>query len=302
MAIKGSMRPIARRCYEALKTFLSVSQPISKRAAMYRLLSMGLLKSTKKFPKFNESLNTMLENEALCGDTFNDDCFVDNQRRTDLILTWPNTSAFREFMLDLYKRDFWQDQPKRVQVWLEKGPVQFLVSGTTRNLGVPLQISAGDYSRTFLHEIAKSLNGTKAPLTVLYVGDFDPKGLTIEKAARRGLETFLRSEFKWSDSRIDQQITWQRFGVTEAEYRELHEKARVPLKLQSTKGHPIPMAQTFKAQYADYGIEVEALEVLEVGGLARRLDIEIRKHIDRQAWDESKRKAANDIAEIKAGT
>jgi hypothetical protein len=300
MGTNRSFRPASRRCFEALKTFLSVAQPISKRAAMYRLLSMGLLTSTKKFAKFNETLNKALSYEEECGDHFKDDCFVDNQRHTDLLNTWTGADDFREWCAGVYRRDFWQDQPEQVQVWLEKATVSFLVQGTTRKFGVPLQISAGDYSRTFLHDIAKSLNSTKARLTILYVGDFDPSGLNIEKAAYRGLLRFLQQEFKWTTQRCDQQIQWQRFGVTEAEYRSLPANAQVPLKLKSVKGRPNPQAEAFKADYDNYGIEVEALEVLEAGGLAKRLDAEIHKHINKRAWAASKRQAAKDIAAIAA--
>src|ERR1700693_1622821 len=118
MATNGSFRPTARRCYEALKGFLSSDAPISKRAAMYRLLSMGLLESTKRFAKFNATLNTMLENDSMRCDRFNDDCFVDNRRRTEQLNTWANAADFREWCIGIYHRDYWQDQPQRVEVRL----------------------------------------------------------------------------------------------------------------------------------------------------------------------------------------
>lgn len=308
MGTKNSPRAKAKRCLDALKTFLSIDAPISKRAAMYRLLSMGELESTNDFHNFNRMLNRMLENDTLCGDRFDDDCFVDNRRRVDLLSTWTDAADFQQWCASVYHRDFWQDQPERVEVWLEKDTAAFLVRDVTNNLGVPLRISAGHYSRTFLHQAARWLNGTKVPITIFYIGDFDPSGLDIERAAQRGsngrqgVSDFLEHDFGWSVGRFKTQVTWQRIGVTEEEYRAMPERARVPLKEDAAGKRGDPRAEEFKLKFGDYGVEVEALEVMQAGGLARRLDIAIRNLIDQDVWEETKKRAANDRALIAGAT
>jgi hypothetical protein len=305
MGTVGSFHSGSRRCLDALKTFLSVDAPISKRAVMYRLLSMGLLESTKDFHNFNRALNRMLENEKLCGDTFDDDCFVDNRRRVELLNTWTDASEFQQWCAGIYRRDFWHDQPQRVEVWLEKDTAAFLVRDVTGNLGVPLRISAGHYSRTFLNRAARDISGTYVPIRIFYIGDFDPSGLDIERAAQRGangrqgVADFLERNYGWSEGRFGKQVTWQRIGVTEKEYHAMPERARVPLKEDEAGRRGDPRAEDFKARYGDYGVEVEALEVMQAGGLARRLDNAIRQHIDGRVWQESKRRAARDIALIR---
>lgn len=292
------MRGNTKVAIEAMKTFLSTATPISKRAAMYRLLSMGLLDSTKKFAKFEESINTQLARRALTDEHFNDDCFCDNGRRTDLRGAWRNLSAFLQTIRGAYRRDFWQNQPSRVEVWLEKETASFLVQDVTQNLGVPLQISAGHYSRTFLHEIARTISSTNVPIQIFYIGDFDPGGIDIEETAQRarkhankgseGLADFLENEFGWERGRFEDQITWTRIGVTEAEYRSIPVNARVALKKGDTK------TAAFEDRYGNYGVEVEALEVIEQGGLSRRLDAAIRACIDLPKWEASKRTAARE--------
>lgn len=294
---------------EALKTFLSPDRPISKRAAMYRLLSMGLLDSTKDFHNFNRALNRALESGEHTNENFDDDCFDDNRRRTDRPMQWANLEEFVNETVPWYRRDFWQDQPERVEVWLEKDTAAFLVKDTTNECGVPLRISSGHYSRTFLYKAAQSIAGTSVPLTVLYIGDFDPSGLDVERAARRGsngrdgVADFLEKDFGWRPGRFEKQVKWLRLGVSLDDYKTMPVKARVSLKEDGNNGDKErgdPRAESFKDEYDDYGVEVEALEVLEAGGLARRVENEIRKHIDVDAWNKSKQQQKRDLKRLRA--
>lgn len=307
--IRGPRKETMERI-NALKTFLSPDGPISKRAAMYRLLSMGLLDSTKDFPNFNRALNRALESGVYTDEHFDDDCFEDNRRRVELASTWANLKEFKTETVQWYRRDFWQDQPRRVEVWLEKDTAAFLVQDVTDKYAVPLRISSGHYSRTFLWKIARDLSGTSVPLVILYIGDFDPSGLDIERAAKRGsngrdgVADFLEKDFGWASGRFEKQVTWQRTGVTEDEYSTMPKKARVSLKdddaADGKKKKGDTRAKEFKAKYADYGVEVEALEVLQPGGLALRLEDEILKHIDKRAWSGSARQEKKDLRTLLA--
>jgi hypothetical protein len=270
---------------------------------MYRLLSEGLLDSTKDFHNCNRAINRALETGEYTDENFDDDCFDDNRRRTLCPRQWSNIKCWlRQIIEDEdYQRRLWQDQPERVECWLEKDTVSFLVQNMTWRWGVPLRISSGHYSRTFLRKIAESISisGTSVPLRVFYIGDFDPSGLDVERAARRGSDgrdgvaDFLEKDFGWEPGRFERQVTWVRLGVTEEDYRMMPAKARVSLKEDGNNGKKRrgdPRAEAFKEKYGDYGVEVEALEVLEPGGLERRVEEVIREHIDFDAWKASEQK------------
>jgi hypothetical protein len=267
---------------------------------MYTLLSAGLLSSTKDFHNFNRAMNRVLEDGKLCDEHFSDECFDDNRRRTELTSTWKDRGAFDEWCSAVWKLDYWQNQPTRVEVFLEKDTASFLVQDVTYRLRVPLRVSAGNFSRTFLYRIAESISGTNVPIKILYIGDFDPSGLDIERAAmrgsngREGLADFLENDFGWEPGQFEKQVTWMRVGVTEDDWRNTPDKARVPLKDTSQNGDGTwkkgdPRVPDFKAKYGDYGVEVEALEVMQRGGLAQRLELAIQSYIDSVAWEESKR-------------
>jgi len=310
---RGPRRKTMERI-DALKTFLSVDQPISKRAALYRLLSMGLIDSTDDFHNVNRALNRALEQGTVTDEHFDDACFDDNRRLVDTPTTWTDPTELKEqieYMIQNYRRDLWQDQPRRVEVWLEKHTVVYLVQDITHKYGVPLRISSGSYSRTFLYRAAEDISGITVPLAILYIGDFDPSGLDIERASRRGsngrdgIADFLEKDFNWKPGQFENQVTWLRVGVTPDDYRSIPAKARVSLKDDATaherdKKRGDPRAEEFKAKFGDYGVETEALEVLERNGLAHRLEREIKSRIDDVAWKKSERKQVRDRKVLRA--
>jgi hypothetical protein len=140
---------------------------------------------------------------------------------------------------------------------------------------------------------------TAERLTILYIGDFDPSGLDIERAAQARLTNFL-VKFGWDSDKIDRLITWKRIGVTLDDYQIIAEKARVSLKEDVDGKRGDPRTPAFKALFDDYGVEVEALEVAEIGGLAQRLQWSIREHIDTDAWYEAKRIESEEVEGLAA--
>jgi hypothetical protein len=291
--LRGSLSKKTFERIAALKTFLSADKPISKRAAMYMLLSMPssdgspLLASTKDFVQFNAVMNQQLQDGTLCDDNFDDDCFVDNRRRTDQAATWTNWIEFQQACRDQYRRDYWQDQPTHVEVWLEKDTAAFLVQHISRYFGVPLRVSSGYYSRSFLNGIAREWSSVIKPIQVFYIGDFDPSGLDLERAAqwgenkKWGIADFLTKKYGWTPSRFSSQVDWRRLGVTHEDYQSIPTSARVTLKPSD------PRVPAFQELYSKYGVEIEALEVLQKGLLATRLQQAISNRIDADLWAES---------------
>ena len=71
-----------------------------------------------------------------------------------------------------YRRDFWNQQPHRVQVWSEKGTVRGVLAPVLDHYAVGFLPVHGFSSATAAHDIAEDDDGRD--LIVLYVGDFDP--------------------------------------------------------------------------------------------------------------------------------
>jgi hypothetical protein len=104
--------------------------------------------------------------------------------------SWDDPAEFVRTVSRSYRRDFWQQQPVRVEVWSEKGTVRGVLDPVLDRYGVGFRVMHGFAGATTIYEVAQDDDGRE--LVVLYVGDFDPSGLYMserdlpERLARYG--------------------------------------------------------------------------------------------------------------------
>src|SRR5262249_45676194 len=94
-------------------------------------------------------------------------------------------------MTRTYKRNLWTSQQGRVEVWLEKDALAGVVMEETVPWDVPLMVSRGASSVTFLHaggEAARSAWEAEGVETHIFgLFDHDAAGLRIARQVERGL-------------------------------------------------------------------------------------------------------------------
>ena len=100
---------------------------------------------------------------------------VDETRELERVAQWDNPEQYARTVSRSYRRDFWTQQPARVDVWSEKGTVRGVLQPVLDENGVGFLPVHGFSSATTIYDVAQNDDGR--PLIVLYVGDFDPSGL-----------------------------------------------------------------------------------------------------------------------------
>lgn len=85
--------------------------------------------------------------------------------------------------------DFWRGQPQRLEIWVEKEAMAQIVNGIVGYWRIPVNINKGYGSATVIHDAAMRYGKGKG-WTLLYIGDFDPSGLDIDRALRDGLKEY----------------------------------------------------------------------------------------------------------------
>ena len=76
-------------------------------------------------------------------------------------------------MLRDFRRDRWQYQQARVEVWSEKGTVRGTLAPVLYEYGVTLRVFHGYSSATSVREIAMEHQSVEKPPIAIYVGDYD---------------------------------------------------------------------------------------------------------------------------------
>ena len=150
---------------------------------------------------------------------------VDETRSIEQVSTWSDPAEYARCVARSYRRDFWDQQPQRVQVWSEKGTVRGVLAPVLDEYAVGFLPVHGFSSATTAHDIAKDNDGRD--LIVLYVGDLDPSGMfmseedlptrfakyngehiTLRRIALTGNQLVGLPSFPASDKRKDPRYQW----------------------------------------------------------------------------------------------
>ena len=112
----------------------------------------------------------------------------DSTRRGYHTRTFDGAGDFIERMHGLYRGNLWQESRVHVEVWVESRSLAGVLQEECRRLAVSLFPCGGFASISMVHEAADDINEMdKERCVILYVGDYDPAGVLIDKAAEREL-------------------------------------------------------------------------------------------------------------------
>jgi len=95
---------------------------------------------------------------------------------------WTDPAQFAKAVTQSYRRNKWETQPVRIEVWSEKGTVRGTLALILDKYEIPFRVMHGFASATTVQEIASESIRSPRPLVALYVGDWDPSGLHMSEA------------------------------------------------------------------------------------------------------------------------
>jgi hypothetical protein len=155
---------------------VEAAQPITGRGVGYKLFVAKLIKSMSEseMKKVYRLIKIAREEGKLPWEWI-----VDETRQIERVARWSDPKEFAEQAARQYRRNSWEQQPLRCEVWSEKGTIRGVLKPVLDQYGVDFRCFHGFTSSTSAHEIAIDNDGR--PLTALYVGDWDPSGLCMSE-------------------------------------------------------------------------------------------------------------------------
>jgi hypothetical protein len=157
---------------EAMRTIALSCGPITGRGIGYKLFAAGL---TSSMARSEMQRVYRLLREAREQGTIDWSLIADETREFEKKACWDNPAEFAQAACAQYRRDFWQQQPVRVEVWSEKGTIRGVLQPILDKYAVGFRVLHGFSSATVIHDIAADDDGRE--LHALYLGDHDPSGL-----------------------------------------------------------------------------------------------------------------------------
>jgi hypothetical protein len=166
------MAQASRDLIDAMYAIAKAAQPITGRGIGYKLFTRGLIgsMSVNDMQKVYRLLKIAREEGTIPWSWI-----VDETRELERVSTWSNTAEYAEAVATSYRRDFWDQQPVRVEVWSEKGTIRGVLQPVLDHYAVGFRVMHGFSSATSVNDVAEGGDGRD--LIVLYVGDLDPSGM-----------------------------------------------------------------------------------------------------------------------------
>jgi hypothetical protein len=158
---------------EAMHDAAEAAQPITGRGIGYKLFTRGLIGSMSRNEM--QRVYRLLKEARERGD-IPWEWIVDETRELERVSTWANPAAYARAVARSYRRDFWNLQPVRCEVWSEKGTVRGVLGPVLDEYQVGFRVMHGFSGATTVYDVAQDGDDGRN-LVALYVGDLDPSGM-----------------------------------------------------------------------------------------------------------------------------
>jgi hypothetical protein len=241
---------------DRIRETLERDHPMTVRQLFYRLVSSGAIDKTER--EYKQTVGRLVTDMRLSGEIpFG--WIADNTRWMRKPSTFASVEAALEETARTYRRRLWDDQDAYVEIWLEKDALAGVLIDVTARWDVPLMVTRGFASLSFLYEAAEAIRSKAKPVHLYYFGDHDPSGLDIPRTVEQRLREFAP----------DADITFQRVAVTVEQISQL----RLPTR-------PTKKTDSRSKRFEGESVEVDAIEPAMLRKLAEDCIIQ---HIDQRA-------------------
>jgi hypothetical protein len=174
----------------ALNRVVASEHPATVRQIFYRLVSEGVIAKTEgEYKKTVVRLLVAMRREGVIPFQW----IADNTRWMRKSQSFHSVEDALYRTAQAYRRAVWADQPAYVEVWLEKDALAGVLLEATDPWDVPLMVTRGYPSLTFLHSAAEQIAAAGRPCFLYYFGDYDPSGVDIPRKVEADLRALAPS-------------------------------------------------------------------------------------------------------------
>lgn len=205
---------------------------------------------------------------------------VDETCEPEVVASWDHPEDLIRAAVSQYRKYYWQAQPRRVEVWSEKGAVRGTLAPVLNRYGVTFRVMHGYGSATAPKGIADETAATDKPLIVLYVGDFDPSGMHISEV-----------DIPERLARYQATATVRRVALTRSDV----ESGALPSFTAADKVRD-PRHQWFTRRYGQRCWELDALPPPV---LRERVENHIRELLDLDTWERMRMVEAAEVESMR---
>ena len=255
---QGEWKSTTKLIQQAKQIFLE-QWPMTLRQLFYQLVCIVAIENSTRDYQRLSSIMTKARNDGRIEFRW----MVDRSRPEYTPNVFDDAAEYAEVVKEGYRKDYWQLQPQRVEVWTEKDAIIGSIEKLTSELGITVRVTRGFMSTTKIYEISKFIRRSERPMTVLYLGDHDASG--------RAIEADLGERIRGYGAKL----TIRRLAIHAGDISKFK---LPPLRVKESDSR----AASFLRRYSNKCVELDALPPTE---LRRRIEEAVTAMQDRELWD-----------------
>jgi hypothetical protein len=189
---KGAVEQLERQILDVLEE----DHPQSIRHVFYRMTNPRLPEPVAKTELGYRTVQNRLKLMRRAG-SVPYGWISDSTRRGYHTATYNNGAEFLRRHIGAYRADLWADAEAYVEVWCESRSIAGTIVDLCEELAVSLYPAGGFSSITFAYEAADFIRSeidSGKSANVIYIGDYDPAGVLIDRSIETELRRHLRDD------------------------------------------------------------------------------------------------------------
>jgi hypothetical protein len=181
---RGDIDAIKRAILDVIRE----DPPMTVRQVFYQLVSRGIIEKTEA--QYQGTVIRLMTDMRIAGELpFS--WVIDESRRRRTTRTFDSITDAPDHTARFYRRSALEAADDYVEIWCEKDALSGVLWEITSDYDVPLMVSRGMPSLTFLHGTAQEIQSAdeRGKSTYIYqFGDWDPSGVLIPKSIESRLD------------------------------------------------------------------------------------------------------------------
>jgi hypothetical protein len=264
----GSTLEIIRQAEQIVTEYEGQGFQLTLRQLYYQFVARGILENTERNYK---RLGNIVSDARRAG-LIDWDSIVDRTRHLRKLSSWSSPKSILETARDSFHRDLWENQERRIEVWIEKDALIGVIEKVCQTNDVPFFSCRGYVSDSEMWVAAMRILSRQdkdgQETIVLHLGDHDPSGLDMSRDIEERLRLFTQGNSFISVNRI---------ALTMNQIEELKPPPN-PAKITDSR---------FKGYQDKYGDDSYELDALEPKYLSNLIQGKIDEIKDAELWQEA---------------
>jgi hypothetical protein len=243
----------------AIFALLADDNPQTVRQVFYALVVRALIAKTEG--EYNSTVVSLMSQMRRSG-ALPYDWLADNTRWMRKPQSYRGLADFLDRNARFYRRSMWAELDVYVEIWCEKDALAGVLLAETAAYDVPLMVSRGFSSDTFLHSAGEAIATQGKPAFVYQFGDHDTSGVLIGHQIEAGLRRHAGGA----------EIHFERIAVTPQQIRDMSLPSRPTKRAGNTHAY----------WFVGDSVELDAIPAAQLRAVGRDC---IARHLDPDVLD-----------------